>query len=213
MCTKFVINFKQMNPIIATALFKGKTYLEYRKLLSDLLLEKKSTAAEQTDKLTHYSFLNEGRMKRLDKTLSLSKENTNKLKTLQKEYIWLVISEGWCGDAAQILPVFHKMELASDKKIDLKIVLRDQNEALMNLFLIQKAKSIPILIILDKQTGLVADHWGPRPKGAKKMIEVYKKNFGIIDEVAKTELQRWYFKDKGISTQNEIVEIISVLES
>jgi hypothetical protein len=45
------------------------------------------------------------------------------------------------------------------------------------------------------------------------MIEVYKKNFGIIDEVAKTELQRWYFKDKGISTQNEIVEIISVLES
>jgi hypothetical protein len=202
-----------MNPIIATALFKGKTYLEYRKLLSDLLLEKKSTAAEQTDKLTHYSFLNEGRMKRLDKTLSLSKENTNKLKTLQKEYIWLVISEGWCGDAAQILPVFHKMELASDKKIDLKIVLRDENEALMNLFLIQKAKSIPILIILDKQTGLVADHWGPRPKGAKKMIEVYKKNFGIIDEVAKTELQRWYFKDKGISTQNEIVEIISVLES
>ena len=202
-----------MNPIIATALFKGKTYLEYRKLLSDLLLEKKSTAAEQTEKLTHYSFLNEGRMKRLDKTLSLSKENTNKLKTLQKEYIWLVISEGWCGDAAQILPVFYKMELASDKKIDLKIVLRDENEALMNLFLIQKAKSIPILIILDKQTGLVADHWGPRPKGAKKMIEVYKKNFGIIDEVAKTELQRWYFKDKGISTQNEIIEIISVLES
>lgn len=213
MYTKFVINFKEMNPIIATALFKGRTYSEYRKLLSDLLLEKKSTAAEQTEKLTHYSFLNEGRMKRLDKTLSLTKENTNKLKTLQKEYIWLVISEGWCGDAAQILPVFHKMELASDKKIDLKIVLRDQNEALMNLFLIQKAKSIPILIIIDKQTGLVADHWGPRPKGAKKMIEVYKKNFGIIDEVAKTELQRWYFKDKGISTQNEIVEIISVLES
>lgn len=213
MYTKFVINFKKMNPIIATALFKGKTYSEYRKLLSDLLLEKKSTAAEQTEKLTHYSFLNEGRMKRLDKTLSLTKENTNKLKTLQKEYIWLVISEGWCGDAAQILPVFHKMELASDKKIDLKIVLRDENEALMNLFLIQKAKSIPILIIIDKQTGLVADHWGPRPKGAKKMIEVYKKNFGIIDEVAKTELQRWYFKDKGISTQNEIIEIISVLES
>ncbi len=213
MYTKFVINFKEMNPIIATALFKGRTYSEYRKLLSDLLLEKKSTAAEQTEKLTHYSFLNEGRMKRLDKTLSLTKENTNKLKTLQKEYIWLVISEGWCGDAAQILPVFHKMELASDKKIDLKIVLRDENEALMNLFLIQKAKSIPILIIIDKQTGLVADHWGPRPKGAKKMIEVYKKNFGIIDEVAKTELQRWYFKDKGISTQNEIIEIISVLES
>ncbi|MBC7438440.1 MAG: thioredoxin family protein [Flavobacterium sp.] len=201
-----------MNPVIAKALFKGKSYLEYRKLIHDLLSENKSTATEQTESLTHYSFLNDKRMSRLDKTFSLTNENAYKLKILQKEYIWLVISEGWCGDAAQILPVFHKMELASNKKIDLKIVLRDENEELIDLFLVQKSKSIPIIIILDRETGLILDHWGPRPKGAKKMIEVYKKNFGVIDEVAKTELQVWYFKDKGISIQNEIIEMISILE-
>lgn len=201
-----------MNPIIAKALFKGKSYLDYRKLINDLLSENKSTSTEQTESLTHYSFLNDKRMSRLDKTFVLTNENAHKLKTLKKEYIWLVISEGWCGDASQILPVFYKMELAANKKIDLKIVLRDENDELMNMFLVQKSKSIPIIIILDKETGLILDHWGPRPKGAKKMIEVYKKNFGVIDEVAKTELQVWYFKDKGISIQNEIIEMISILE-
>ena len=201
-----------MNPIIAKALFKGKSYLDYRKLINDLLSENKSTSTEQTESLTHYSFLNDKRMSRLDKTFALTNENAHKLKTLQKEYIWLVISEGWCGDASQILPVFYKMELAANKKIDLKIVLRDENEELMNMFLVQKSKSIPIIIILDKETGLILDHWGPRPKGAKKMIEVYKKNFGVIDEVAKAELQVWYFKDKGISIQNEIIEMMSILE-
>ena len=201
-----------MNPIIAKALFKGKSYLDYRKLINDLLSENKSTSTEQTESLTHYSFLNDKRMSRLDKTFALTNENAHKLKTLTKEYIWLVISEGWCGDASQILPVFYKMELAANKKIDLKIVLRDENEELMNMFLVQKSKSIPIIIILDKETGLILDHWGPRPKGAKKMIEVYKKNFGVIDEVAKAELQVWYFKDKGISIQNEIIEMMSILE-
>ena len=201
-----------MNPIIAKALFKGKSYLDYRKLINDLLSEHKSTSTEQTESLTHYSFLNDKRMSRLDKTFSLTNENAHKLKTLTKEYIWLVISEGWCGDASQILPVFYKMELAANKKIDLKIVLRDENDELMNMFLVQKSKSIPILVILDKETGLILDHWGPRPKGAKKMIEVYKKNFGVIDEVAKAELQVWYFKDKGISIQNEIIEMMSILE-
>lgn len=202
-----------MNPIIAKALFKGKSYLEYRKLLNDLLLENKSTAPIQSENLTHYSVLNEARMSRLDKTITLNNENAFKVKKLKKDYFWLVISEGWCGDAAQILPIFHKIELNSNKKIELKIVLRDENEELMNLFLIQKTKSIPILIIIDKETGLILDHWGPRPQGAKKMVEVYKKNFGTFDEVAKTELQLWYLKDKGISTQNEIIEMMSAIES
>jgi thioredoxin-like negative regulator of GroEL len=46
----------------------------------------------------------------------------------------MVISEGWCGDGAQLIPVFDKMVAESDGKIDMKIVLRDENEELMNLF-------------------------------------------------------------------------------
>ena len=201
-----------MKTAIAKALFNSHPYLEYRKLVSDLLLENKSTGNEQSDDLTNYSTLNETRMNRLDKTMKITDENTLKLKSLKKEYIWLVISEGWCGDAAQLLPVVNKMALESGK-IDLRIVLRDENEDLMNLFLTNKSKSIPIVIIVDKQTGELMGHWGPRPKAAITLIQDYKKEFGVVDETAKTNLQLWYLHDKGLSTQKEIIDLMLEIES
>ena len=196
---------------VAKALFNSHSYSEYRKLVSDLLLEGKSTGNEQSDDLKHYSELNETRMNRLDKTMKITDENILKLKNLKSEYIWLVISEGWCGDAAQLLPIINKMAIDSGK-IELKIVLRDENDELMKLFLTNKKKSIPVVIVVDKETGSVLGKWGPRPKGATDLITDYKKEFGVIDETAKTNLQLWYLHDKGISTQNELVNLMLDLE-
>ena len=105
---------------VAKALFNSHSYLEYRKIVSDLLSEGKSTGNEQSEDLVHYSTLNEARLKRLDKTIQVSEEVSMKLKGLKNEYIWLVIAEGWCGDAAQILPILNKMALETNK-IVLKI--------------------------------------------------------------------------------------------
>lgn len=195
---------------VAKALFNSHSYGEYRKLVSDLLLEGKATGIEQSDDLTHYSTLNETRMNRLDKTMKITDENSLKLKSLKREYIWLVISEGWCGDAAQILPILHKMAEESGK-IDLKIVLRDENEDLMNLFLTKKAKAIPIVIVIDKETSEVVGSWGPRPKAAADLIKNYKKEFGALDETAKNDLQLWYLHDKGLSTQEELINLMENL--
>jgi len=79
--------------------------------------------------------------------MKIPEEISQKLKSLKNEYIWLVISEGWCGDAAQLLPVFNAMAMASDGKVELKIVLRDENEELMDLFLTNKAKAIPVSLL------------------------------------------------------------------
>ena len=196
---------------VAKALFNSHSYSEYRKLVSDLLLEGKSTGNEQSDDLKHYSELNETRMNRLDKTIKITDENSLKLKNLNNEYIWLVISEGWCGDAAQLLPVINKMAIDAGK-IELRIVLRDENDELMKLFLTNKKKSIPVVIVVDKETGSVLGKWGPRPKGATDLITDYKKEFGVIDEIVKTNLQLWYLHDKGISTQNELVNLMLDLE-
>jgi hypothetical protein len=196
---------------VAKALFNSHSYPEYRKLVSDLLLEGKSTGNEQSDDLKHYSELNETRMNRLDKTIKITDENSLKLKNLNNEYIWLVISEGWCGDAAQLLPVINKMAIDAGK-IELRIVLRDENDELMKLFLTNKKKSIPVVIVVDKETGSVLGKWGPRPKGATDLITDYKKEFGVIDEIVKTNLQLWYLHDKGISTQNELVNLMLDLE-
>lgn len=199
-----------MKTTIAKALFNSHPYLEYKKLVSDLLLENKSTGREQSEDLTHYSSLNETRMHRLDKTIKITDENKQKLKDLKGEYIWLVISEGWCGDAAQLLPIVDKMATESGK-IEVRIVLRDENEDFMKLFLTNKSKSIPIVVIINKETGSVIGKWGPRPKGALTLIENYKKEFGVIDETVKTDLQIWYLHDKGLSTQDEIIALMQLV--
>jgi thiol-disulfide isomerase/thioredoxin len=192
---------------VAKALFNSHSYLEYRKIVSDLLSEGKSTGNEQSEDLFHYSTLNEARFKRLDKTIQVSEEVSMKLKGLKNEYIWLVIAEGWCGDAAQILPILNKMALETNK-IVLKIIFRDLNEDLMNHFLTNGARSIPKLLIIDKQTGKVCNDWGPRPEGALNLIKNYKAAHGVVDEEAKTQLQMWYLHDKGLSVQNEVIDMM-----
>jgi hypothetical protein len=191
-----------MKSIIQSALQNSHSYTEYRNIVSKLISEGKSTGKEQSADLLHYSELNEVRMKRLEKTLKLDLEVEKALQNLKSKQTWLVISEGWCGDAAQILPIIKLMSEASEN-LDLKLVFRDENEELINLFLTNGAKSIPKLLLLDEAFNLI-NHWGPRPEGAKNLIIEYKANHGIVDEAAKTALQKWYLDDKGISTMKEI---------
>jgi hypothetical protein len=191
---------------INEALENGFSYANYRKKVTSLIAEGKSTGHTQSPDLLHYSELNETRMNRLEKTVSISEEVKTKLQNLDKKYIWLVLAEGWCGDAAQIVPVIHKMAEATDK-VELKIALRDDNDTLMQHFLTNGGKAIPKLIVLDAATLEVVADWGPRPHGAKQLILDYKATHGVVDETAKIELQKWYLHDKGISIQNEIVEM------
>lgn len=197
-----------MKSIVAKALFNSYSYVEYRKLVTDLLSEGKSTGDDQSESLTHYTSLNEARMNRLEKTIKISEETIEKLQNLENHYIWLVISEGWCGDAAQILPILNKMALASDKKVDLKIVLRDQNDELMSHYLTNGGRAIPKVVVICKEAGIVRADWGPRPKGATELMTSYKRDFGVIDEKIKTDLQLWYLADKGISVQQELIAIM-----
>ena len=196
-----------MKSIIENSLSQSHSYVDYRNYINYILKEGKSTGKEQSEALTHYSELNEARMNRLEKTVKISTEIIQKLNQLNGDYIWLVISEGWCGDAAQILPVIYKMAELSER-IDLKIVFRDENEDLMNLFLTNGTKSIPKLIILDKNTLELLGDFGPRPIGAKQLILDYKAKHGIVDETAKTNLQLWYLHDKGLSIQKEILDLM-----
>jgi thiol-disulfide isomerase/thioredoxin len=196
-----------MKAIFENSLKNSYTYSDYRKLCTELVAEGKSSGNDQTEDTINFSKLNETRMNRLDKTLVVVDEIAAFLKNIEKEYIWLVLSESWCGDAAQIVPIFNKMAEVTEK-IDLKIVFRDENEALMNEFLTNGGKSIPKLIILEKSTLNLVAHYGPRPKGAAQLVIDYKAKHGKIDAAIKEELQMWYLKDKGESTQKEIVALL-----
>jgi len=197
-----------MKNIIEKALLASFTYEEYKTLVSKLIEEGKSTGHNQSDDLLHYSQLNETRLKRLDKTIVVEDSIALALNNIDTTFTWLVISEGWCGDAAQLLPIMNKMAELSDR-IDLRIVLRDDNKDLMDLFLTNGSQSIPKLIILDTEIKEVLADWGPRPKPARKLIADYKALNGVVDEPIKIELQKWYLHDKGLTTQQEIMELMS----
>lgn len=200
-----------MKLAVVESLSRSHSYTKYRNIVTKLLSEGKSTGAEQSEALLDYSKLNESRMNRLDKKIIVPEEIIGRLLALKQSYTWLVISEGWCGDAAQLVPVFNKLATLSDR-IELKLVFRDENEPLMNLFLTNGARSIPKLIVLDSQTHEVRASWGPRPKGAQDLISSYKRQYGVVDETARTELHLWYTHDKGLSTQHELISLMEELE-
>jgi hypothetical protein len=196
-----------MKKIIENSLKTAISYSDYRSLVSNLLIKGKSTGPEQSDDLTNYSKLNDRRMKRLDKTIKISEETIQEFQKVKQPQTWLVLTEGWCGDAAQNLPILNK--IASDTaNIDLKIVLRDENLDLMDLFLTNGGRSIPKLIVLDKDNN-VLDFWGPRPTIATKMVADYKEKNGTLDPQFKQDLQVWYNKDKGKSVQNDFVNLFA----
>lgn len=195
-----------MNSILKNSLSNSLSYQEYRNLVTTLFTNGRVTGLEQLESLLHYTKLNEARMNRLDKTMKVVDDVKLKLINLDKKYTWLVISESWCGDAAQILPILNKMSEVTDN-VNLRIVLRDENSDLINQFLTNGSKSIPIVIILEEDLKVI-NTFGPRPNAARKIVEEYKLKNGSIDETLKIELQKWYLADKGTSTQKEIVELM-----
>ncbi len=196
-----------MKIAIAQGLQRGHSYLKYRSMVSALLQNKQVSGHLQSEELLHYTALNEARMNRLDKKMVIAEETIRKLLSLSKHYKWLVLSEGWCGDAAQILPILNKMALITPK-IELKIIFRDENDELMSQYLTNGARSIPKLIVIEADSNKELAHWGPRPKPAAELITSYKSQYGAIDETAKTELQLWYLHDKGLTTQTEIADLM-----
>ena len=193
--------------IIQESLAKAISYTEYRQLVENLVAEGKSTGEQQTDALTNYSMLNDKRMKRLDKTTKLTEEAIHKITSYDGDVMWLVLTESWCGDAAQTMPVINKVAELNDN-ITMKVVLRDENEALMNEFLTNGGKSIPKLIAIDNTSGNVIGDWGPRPSKATKMVNDYKAEHGKLTPEFKKDLQIWYNKDKGQNTVDDLLELV-----
>ncbi|PZW43849.1 thioredoxin-like protein [Mesonia algae] len=193
---------------IEDALENAMSYTEYKTLMNDLLAENKSTAAIQEESLVEYSKLNQRRMKRWEKTLKITEEAEAFFKNYDQKMLWLVVSEGWCGDAAHGLPVLNALaEL--NPHIELKIVLRDSEDDLINQFLTNGAKSIPKLIMLKEENLEVIETWGPRPSTAAKLTADYKQEFGQLDASFKEDLQRWYNQDKGQTTIEDLQALLS----
>ena len=185
---------------------KSMTYAEYIKLIDDLLLEGKTTGPNQSEAMFNYGKLNRQRMHRLEKTIKLDESLIEKARKINRKMIWLIITEGWCGDAAQNIPMIEKIA-AENENIETRYVLRDENLELIDAYLTNDARSIPKLIALDAKTLEEIGTWGPRPQTA--MDYFYEmKNQGIDKPEMMEKLQRWYLADKERSIQMEFKELL-----
>jgi hypothetical protein len=179
------------------------TYLEYRTLIEKLMEERKTTGNDQSDEMIHYAEMNIQRMNRLDKTIVLSENWIEFLNKNQVKYNWIVLTEGWCGDAAQIVPLINKIAENSNGNITLDLLLRDENLELMDNYLTNGTRAIPKLICFDLDKNELWN-WGPRPKNAQLLINGLKEQGMDMKEI-KTDLHLWYTKNKTLETQNEIL--------
>ena len=194
--------------VIEESLKKSLSYQDYRTLLSRLVEENATTGTNQSEALINYTALNDRRMKRWDKTVKISEADKITIKNATVNQTWIVLTESWCGDAAHVIPVINKVaELNTG--INLQLVMRDENEQLMDLFLTNGGKSIPKLIQFDNTSKTVLNSYGPRPTEATKLVNDFKKKHGTLTAEFKEDLQRWYNKDKGQNVINDLLELIN----
>ena len=194
---------------IESAIKVALDYPSYMILMQELVLKEMSTGLEQSDALANYTLLNNKRMQRLNKTLKIPSEIETSIKNDPRDIHFLVLSESWCGDAAQSLPMVSKIAKCHPNW-SMSIVSRDEHPVLMDAYLTNGGRSIPKVLILDNKTLEVLADWGPRPTVATKMVVDYKEIHGALDADFKQSLQLWYNKDKGQSTLQDFLILLGL---
>jgi hypothetical protein len=195
----------------AESLAGAYTYQAYRQLIDELLAEGKTTGPEQSEELTGYTELNVKRMERLDKTVHVQPALAAAAAGLQGHYLWLIITEGWCGDAAQLVPIMEAVAQASAGHLTTRYVLRDEHPELMQNYLTGGGKAIPKLLAVNPDTLVERTHWGPRPAPAQALLLKLKAEGATHEEYAR-EIHTWYAHDRTQTTQTELLALVQGLE-
>lgn len=197
-----------MKNVIDISKIKNRySYEEYMNLSEELVEQKRTTGLSQNESLIEYTKLNYFRMTRVDKTLVVKHDVKDLIESIDEKKYLILITEAWCGDAAQIVPIIGRLaEL--NKNIELMIILRDENTELMDKYLTNGARSIPMLISLNKNFE-EEWHWGPRPRPAQAMVIENKETQALSFDEIKKQVQLWYAEDKTNTTQLEILKKIN----
>lgn len=185
---------------------KGMSYEAYRALIDANLKVDKTTGDNHSEDMLAYTRMNVQRMNRLDKQIQIAPQLEAAIKDIDRPVLWLILSEAWCGDAAQNIPALHQLSLLNTN-IAMKLLLRDENLHLMDAFLTNGGRSIPKLIMVDKEHGHLLGSWGPRPAEAQHLyMDLKAKGLPYLE--VSTALHKWYALDKTTSMQAEILDLL-----
>lgn len=188
---------------------QSMSYESYRKLINELLAEDKVTGdfMKNNKWILDYTKMNNQRMDRGEAIFKVKPSIENILKGVEEKWLWLVITEGWCGDAAQIIPAFVAMA-DLNPKFSIKFILRDKHPEVIDQYLTNGGRSIPKVILLNADSLEEIGNWGPRPAVPQKMTMDFKKSGSKdFDSYAKV-LHKWYEDDRFETIQKEFLECL-----
>ena len=185
------------------------TYESYLNQFNQWVHQGQTSSKDTSSALVEFTKLNWARTQRLHKTILLNPGIKKAVEKIDHVYTWIVITEAWCGDSAQNLPVIAEIAKLNPKKIKLYIVLRDENPELMSKYLTEGARAIPKLIVIDDTLNNEVFTWGPRPKPAQEILKEWQRNpTGRSWEDFEKDLHSWYAKDKTKTIQSEFNELL-----
>ena len=205
-----------MTIINKNALKISLTYLEYLVEVAEMWQNGQTSTTDfnNSPAMLDYTADNLGRMYRLNDTAQLIPEMVTFLSKMTKPITFLTITEGWCGDASQVVPVFEKLAVAHPL-IQHRIMYRDEHPDIMDAYLTEGARSIPKLIVLDDE-GNILTSWGPRPQALQDIVQKIKVNMTAMSkeerkaniESVKKTVHGWYDADKTVATQRELLAVL-----
>ena len=184
----------------STAFEYVKHSMDYDSYKTAFSLKSHAPIGDMTEKeqeMFAYYELNWARSIRVEKVYQPSDQ------TMKSKQTWIVITEGWCGDSAQSLQIIAALAQASEGRIELRIVSRDEYPELLEQYPTNGSMSIPKLIAFDIH-GNEEWNWGPRPKKAQELFDELRAQNAEKQEIYKS-LHGFYAKDKGQCIETEII--------
>ncbi|MDN3668259.1 thioredoxin family protein [Echinicola jeungdonensis] len=188
---------------------QAMNYADYRGLIDQLLEEDKTTGDNHSETMLDYTRINVQRMKRWDKTAKVGEEIKEAIQEVDSPQVWLVLTEAWCGDAAQNIPYIEKLA-SHNENIKIRYLLRDENPGVMDQYLTNGGRSIPKLVALEEDTLEEQFTWGPRPQVVQQKMLDYKANpESMTSEEFKKSIHLWYAKDKNSTLEKEFLSLLT----
>jgi len=124
---------------------------------------------------------------------------------LGQRFRLVVLAEDWCGDASNTVPVLARWA-EQTPNVELRILRRDENPAVMDRYLTGTARSIPVVIVLSHEMDEIG-WWGPRPVALQTWTKEHLAR-GADKKALYPDIRRWYAKDKGETTLREVLAVM-----
>jgi hypothetical protein len=194
--------------LTADQLATGLSYPAYRQHITEALATQEPDA--KLAKMLPYYRENDARMNRIAPTITLLPELQAAAGQLTQRYIWAIITEGWCGDASETVPIIEAVAAASGGHLETRYFLRDANPDFIDQYLTNGGRAMPIAVVLHADSLTEAGVWGPRPTPLQAIHQDLKAREVPSKEIT-AQVHAWYEQDATRTTQQELLALMQRL--